>query len=274
MHQKSSRRVRVATARLGVICALCLMLPATAGAEPVVLHDGAQPAEATTDTSQLATLESAAPPVEEVTAWPTTGDTTGPKREPGKTADRALTPPAGPVTQAPPGTTATLGADTSIHSTIKESVRPVYEQLVESGAVAALHDLKADLGLEKNQWGDQEKAASVKGPGQWDTPGAQVPGPPRTAAQAQLDRETASMMREKLIDQITPWVIGLVVLYVVGYLVKLLYSFIRWKSAKRNERRIARAKRHASRRSRSSSSRPASDNPNAALAKVESQETA
>lgn len=272
MHQRSSRLIPLATARWAVIWALCLMLPATAGAEPVVLHDGDQPAEATTDTSKLVNLESTPPPIHEGPVWPTPANATGPKHQPGQAPDRPPTPPAGPVTQASPGTTTPPRADASIHSAIKENVRPVYEQLVESGAVEALHHLKADLGLDKNQWSEQEKAAaSAKGPGQWDTPAGQDPGQPRTAAQAQLDRASASLMREKLIDQITPWVIGLVVLYVLGYLAKLLYSFIRWKSAKRMERRIARAKRHAARRS--SSSHPPSTSANASLAKVESQET-
>lgn len=273
MHPRSSRRIRPASAQLAVICALCLVLHLTADAEPVVLHDGAHTAEATTDTSQLVTLESAPPPIHDMSVSPTTANTAEPKRAPAQATDRTLTPPAGPATQAPPGTTAAPGTNTSIHSAIKESVRPVYDQLVESGAVEALHHLKTDLGLDKNQWSDQDKAAPAKGPGQWDAPATQDPGPPKTAAQAQLDRETASLMREKLIDQVTPWLIGLVVLYVVGYLVKLLYNFIRWKSAKRTERRIARAQRHASRRSRGSSSRPPGASATAPRSQADSQET-
>ncbi len=272
MHHRSSRLNRVTTLRLGVICALCTLLLSAVRAEPVVLHDGNQPAGATTDTSKLVAMEPAAPPLDEVTTWPAAATSApGATPEPGKPADRTLPPP--PLAQALPENPGT-NADPSIHSVIKEGVRPVYEQLVESGAVETWHELKADLGLNKNQWSEEQKTgAPGKAPGQWDAPGAQDPAqPPRTAAQAQLDREMATLMREKLIDQITPWVIGLVVLYVAGYLAKLLYGYVRWRSGKRNERRIARAKRRGARRSRSTT-RAATGSASAPRANAESQET-
>jgi hypothetical protein len=73
--------------------------------------------------------------------------------------------------------------------------------------------------------------------------------PPRTAAQAQVDRELATMMREKLIDQVTPWLLGLVALYIVIHLIKLVVRYVRWKS----NRRLARAQRQAMRRIHTSS---------------------
>jgi len=281
MHQRSSCLHRVATARLGAICAVCLGVLTTALAEPIVLQDSAPHAGATADTSKLVTLDSEPLPVDEISLWPTAPATAGTKSESAKPADRsAPTPPGAALPSRPGAATAQAAgkieptADASIHSAIKETVRPVYDQLVESGAVEALHDLKADLGLNKEQWSEEQKANTPgKGAGQWDAPAAQEPAPPpRTAAQAQLDREMATLMREKLIDQVTPWVVGLVVLYVVGYLGKLLYGYIRWKSAKRNERRIARAQRHTSRRVRSSS-RPTTSAPLAQPAAQESQET-
>lgn len=271
MHHRSSRLNRVTPLRLGVIFALCTLLLSAVRAEPVVLHDGNQPAGATTDTSKLVSMEHVAPPLDTVTTWPAAATSApGATPEPGKPADRTLPPPPAQALPERPDT----NAAPSIHSVIKEGVRPVYEQLVESGAVETWHELKADLGLNKNQWSEEQKTgAPGKGPGQWDAPGAQDPAqPPRTAAQAQLDREMATLMREKLIDQITPWVIGLVVLYVVGYLAKLLYGYVRWKSGKRNERRIARAKRHGARRSRSTAG-ASTGGANASQAKTESQET-
>ena len=283
MHQKPLRLHQIAALRAGAVFALCAGLLASAAAGPIVLQDGAHPTGETTDTSKLVTLEAEPLPLEDPSAWPAAKSAAGTKPEPAKTTEQASPPPsAGSVRLERPGATPTAAqgtaepnADLSLHNAIKESVRPVYDQLVESGAVEALHDLKADLGLNKNQWSDQEKAdAPAKGPGQWDATSAQDPAqqPPRTAAQAQLDREMATLMREKLIDQITPWLIGLVVLYVVGYLAKLLYGYIRWKSAKRNERRIARAQRHTSRRIRSGSRATASA-PATPPVTAESQET-
>jgi len=275
----------VAAAQLGAVCALCLSLLTATHAAPLVLQDGFQQADTSTFTRAPVIPESDPLPVDDAQVWPAATGAALTKPEAARTAERSLpAPPAGPMTLERPAATpnaaqgqpqANADVDGSIHSAVKESVRPVYEQLVESGALAALHDLKADLGLNKHQWSDQEKTdATVKGPGRWDASSGQDPAaPPRTAAQAQLDRETASMMREKLIDQITPWLIGLVVLYAVGYLARLLYRYLRWKSAKRSKQRIARAQRHASRRSRSSSRATTSTSSAPQHATVESQET-
>jgi hypothetical protein len=154
---------------------------------------------------------------------------------------------------AQPGAPAATNLATDIHNSVKEGVRPVYEQLVETGAVDAWHELKADLGLDKNRWGkDGDGDTPAKPPGQWDPAGQDPAQPPKTVAQVQMERELATHMREKLVDQLTPWAIGLLVLYGLGHLGKILYDYLRWKSVRRSERRIARAQRHASRRARSS----------------------
>jgi len=281
MQQRSSRLHRFSAIRLGAVCAVCFGSLTAVLAEPIVLHDGTQQAGATADTSRLLTLESEPLPVDAVPVGPANTNPVGTKPGPATTADRPQPPPVGTALLERPGAPNALpqgkaepNADLSIHDAIKESVRPLHEQLVESGAVEALHDLKADLGLNKDQWSEEQKAnAPGKGPGQWDAAAAREPAePPRTAAQAQLDREMATLMREKLIDQITPWLIGLVVLYAVGYLAKLLYGYVRWKSAKRSERRIARAQRHTSRRIRSNS-RPVTSASVTPRATAESQET-
>lgn len=283
MHQRSSRLPWVAAAQRGAVYALCVGLLTPALADPLVSYDGSHQADATIDTRKGVMLESEPLPV---AAAPVSPTAIGTNSEPASTAERTLPPPpAGPVMPQRPGAApiATQGstqntvqadADVSIHSAIKEGVRPVYEQLVESGVVDALHGLKADLGLNKQEWSEKEKPdPSVKGPGQWDAPSGQDPAqPPRTAAQAELDKEMARMMREKLIDQIAPWALGLVLLFGVGYLVKLLYRYVIFRSAKRSERQIARTRRHASRRSRSSS-HSATKTPSAPHAATESQDT-
>lgn len=196
--------------------------------------------------------------MDDTPTWPATKGTAPTPSEPTQTSNRTSPPtPAGSLahTSAAPIATQANATDAngSIHSAIKEGVRPVYEQLVESGAVEALHDLKADLGLNKNQWSDHEKpGAAVNAPGRWDTTSGQDPVP-KTEAQAKWDRELATTMREKLVEQITPWVIGLVGLYVAGYLGRLLYRYMSKMSARRSARRIARAQRHASRRTHSRS---------------------
>lgn len=282
MHQRSLRLHWVAAAQIGVLFAVCCAYPTSTHAGPLVLHDGSSETTATAYTIEPVILESEALPLDEAPALSTTIGAAPAKSESAKTAEHVLPPPpadplmparpdAAPIAaQAQPKTTAEL----SIHSVIKESVRPAYDQLVEFGAVDALHELKADLGLNNNQWTDQQKAnAAADSSRRWESSSGQGPAQPaRTAAQAQLDREMASTMREKLIDQITPWLIGAVVLYAIGYLAKLLHRYMRWRSAKRNQRRSARSQRRASRGTRSSS-RTTSNKPTAPPTKVESQDT-
>lgn len=283
MHQISPRQYWFAAAQLGAACALCFGLLTSVLADPIVLYDGTESADTTIDTRKGVTVASEPLPVD---AEPLRTGTRAAALTESAAADKAQRPlpppPAGPVMPERTGATPTASpgqthtnADVSIHSAIKEGVRPVYEKLVESGAVEALHELKSDLGLTKNQWREQEKTdPSVKGPGRWDAPSGQDPAqPPRTAAQAQLDKEIASMMREKLIDQITPWLIGVGGLFGVGYLAKLVYGYVLRKSAKRSKRRSARAQRLASRHARNSS-RDSTHTPSAQHATVETQESA
>jgi hypothetical protein len=281
MHQRSPRLSWVAVAQFGAACALCLGLLTSTQAEPLVLNDGSAEAGAGTYAVEPVILDYEGASVDDAPVWPAAPGATLTQPASAETAERTSPlPPADPRMPERAGAAPiALGktqanADASIHSAIKESVRPVYDQLVESGAVGALQDLKADLGLNKNQWDDQQKTnARAEGPRRWDAPSGQGPAqPPRTAAQVQSDREMAGVMREKLIEQITPWLIGAVALYAVAYLARLLHRHMRWRSAKRNQRRSARSQRHASRRSRSSSN-AATHTPSAPPIAVEPQET-
>lgn len=148
------------------------------------------------------------------------------------------------------------GFAAEIRSTVKESVRPLRDQLVESGALDAWNDLKADLGLSKNKWGDEGAAdVNTTQPGRpdasnsasWQDPAHR----PKTAAQAEIDREMASLMMDKLIEEVKPWVFSLVGLYLLGYLIKAGYDYAQRKSIRRRERETAMALRRSARRVRS-----------------------
>ena len=254
MFETTHHLPRLASLVLAATCLYGLSLPAGAG--PIVLQDGKAPADAMVDTSKLVTLEHQDTlPVDELIQWDKPAATAPQGRASSAAAAQAMaSSPAKPAQAAASAATAATAtqptAGDELRKSIKEGVRPVYEQLLESGAIDAVHDVKESLGLNKGQWSDPAQAdGQPKAANPWDTPGANQP--PRTAAQAQMDRELAGMMREKLIDQITPWVIGLVVLYIVAYLAKLLYGYIRWRSARRVEQRIHRAKRHAAHNQRS-----------------------
>ncbi len=140
-----------------------------------------------------------------------------------------------------------LAAD--IRSTVKESVRPLHDQLVASGAVDAWKELKTDLGLDTGKWDtDGTPGANPMAPGREPSgsPGwRDAAQPPKTAAQAQADRELASHMLEKLVDEVKPWAISLLGLYLLGYLIKAGIGHSQRKSIRRRERETARVLRRA-----------------------------
>lgn len=148
-------------------------------------------------------------------------------------------------------------ADPTLHSTLKEAVRPLYNELQESGAVDTWRELKSDLGLNKNTWERPTQAdaplnaapADGAPPVAWQDPANR----PKSAAQAQLDREYDSYLLQRLIDDVQPWVLGGIGLYALGYLVKGVFNFMQWKSARRREYRAQRAHRHHTSRRRSGS---------------------
>lgn len=152
----------------------------------------------------------------------------------------------------PPGTTTKPVADASgqdIRDSFKEVVRPLYQDLATSDAAQALRGLQSELGLEKEQtFNDKEIRQTGSGvPSEataWE--GQSNREPPRTAAQAERDKILASVLMDKLIDEITPWAIGLVALYILGYLGKLALAYGKHRSARRQQRNVRRRRTKSS----------------------------
>jgi len=143
--------------------------------------------------------------------------------------------------------------NTSLNSIIKETVRPVYNELAESGALESWHDLKETLGLSKNSWGrsgpDDDTRASQRPREFADAPRWQNPAQPaKSAAQTQLDRQYDAYLLQQLIDDVKPWLLGLIGVYALGYLTKLVFDFMQWKSARRRERHAQRARQRSAHR--------------------------
>jgi hypothetical protein len=143
-----------------------------------------------------------------------------------------------------------------IRSTARESVRPLHDQLAESGALEAWSELKTDLGLSKNKWGSEGGAEvdpnlpgrpDASNSASWQDPANR----PKTAAQNEVDREVAAVMLEKLIDEIKPWAFSLGGLYLLGYLIKTGYDYSQRKSMRRRERKAALSRRRHARKGRS-----------------------
>ena len=159
---------------------------------------------------------------------------------------------------APAGVSPGPDLAAEIRGTVKESVRPLHDQLAESGVVDAWKELKSDLGLDKGKWDTDGTSGThpattdrdMSNSPRWKESGE----PPRTAAHAQADRELASHMLEKLIDEVKPWAISLLGLYLLGYMIKAGIGHSQRKSIRRRERETRRILRRAS--SKATSSRP------------------
>lgn len=149
--------------------------------------------------------------------------------------------------------------NTALRSSIKEAVRPIYNELAESGALDTWRDAKETLGLGHKGW---------ERPGTEDTVNAREPEsvhkplwqdttrPPKSDAQVQLDREYDAYLLRQLIDDLKPWVLGLIGLYALGYLTKLTFKFFQWKTARRRERQAQRVRHRSSRHKHRSSQQP------------------
>lgn len=219
------------------------------------ITESTEPVESILDSPGLLADELTGPHNAALTANPPQGQPkpTDQTRAPATPTKAALT--AAPATRTNTQPDPSLGEE--IRSSVKETVRPLHHQLVESGAVDAWKELKTDLGLGKSEWRDEDvnagnpkMSAPLDGPNapRWQAPAQQ----PKTAAQVEMDRELATHMMEKLIDEVKPWVLSLLALYVVGYLVKAGLEHSQRKSIRRRERETRRTLRRASRHATSS----------------------
>lgn len=232
-------------------------------AAPVAQQDATEPMTGTVDPIELA-WEPAAFTVDAddglgatvQASGATQGQVTRIERAPSPSSQTTLTKYESQNSAAKqPSVSPDLNLAAEIRSTVKESVRPLHDQLVESGALDAWSDLKTDLGLGK--WGS-EGATDVDStvPGRLDASHSDSwqdgsANRPKTAIQAEIDREMATLMLEKLIDEVTPWVFSLGGLYLLGYLIKAGYGYSQRKSMRRRERVTARIRRRSARKARS-----------------------
>ncbi|MDD2880174.1 MAG: hypothetical protein PHQ58_07030 [Rhodoferax sp.] len=177
------------------------------------------------------------------------------QRTPNQTAPPRLGP--ADATSPPLNTPTDPDLAAEIHNTLKETARPLHDQILDSGAMEVWNDVKRDMGLGRTQE-DDEGASSTRPQrmsGQWEgghLPAGQDPdNRPKTAAQTEMDRELASHMMERLIDEIKPWALSALGLYLLGYLIKIGIDYSRRRSIRRRERRAARARRRSARKASS-----------------------
>lgn len=250
MHLKARRHSLAILMAIGLTGAF--FMGGRVSAEPVGLQDATQEMTGIVDPSE-STLEQAALTADRVGGAGPTTQAAGAAQGGLARADRARNPvletpqtKAAPQnsTAAPSGISPSKHLVTEIGSTVKETVHPLRNQWVESGAVEVWKDLKANLGLDKSKWDtDGPSGANQMKSGR---DGSESPG--WTDAQAQVDHVLATHMMEKLIVEVKPWAISLLGLYLFGYMIKALLEHTQTKSIRRRKRETARALRRATKR--------------------------
>ena len=137
--------------------------------------------------------------------------------------------------------------------TVREAVRPAYEGLAGSGVLSALRDVESELGLDRggsfnDSLSDNYSQSGGTGPHaesvSWAGSGSRSDrsdtfSRPRSAAEVADDQKNATVMLEKFLEEILPWVLALFGVYGLGYLVKFSLEYSQWRSARR--RRHSRA---------------------------------
>ena len=131
-------------------------------------------------------------------------------------------------------------------SVIKEAVRPAYQDIVDSGFVEAIRSIESDLGLSNKRPFGAESGVYAENSGSephresagWATPAnnAATTSRPRSAEEIERDQVMAKVMLKELVEEVKPWVFTLFGLYALGYAVKLLLDYRRWKMARRRKR--------------------------------------
>lgn len=272
MHINKSHRTRAAWISIGFAAVLAMGCPV--GAEPIPGRDGAQRLFGAVGTNpasggfepqdaEVSDVESDGPAVT------LTGAAASPEprigERPGRPAVTAQTD-SGHIERLlfQTAVQAMASADTSIDedaqwarelaSAVLDAVRPLYEGLVESGMVDMFISLETELGLSYGQFfgeilfgdhwqntglGAQPDSVTWAGPGNRADPFNH----PNASAEAAREERNAAILLGQLIDEIKPWALGLVALYLLGHLAKLALDYSRWKKARRRKRMTMRARR-------------------------------
>lgn len=131
--------------------------------------------------------------------------------------------------------------------TVLDAVRPVYEGLASAGILDAVRSVDAELGLIKGpsfnvvlstdysqNTGHGAHPESVSWAGPANRP--KTLDQSRGGAQLVDDERNAAVMMAKLFEEVIPWAITLVALYVLGYMVKFSLDYVQWRTARRRKR--------------------------------------
>lgn len=125
----------------------------------------------------------------------------------------------------------------------RDSVRPFYDHLVDSGMVDAVNGLKSYLSLvarasfdalAKTDYAKSSNYGAGRDAALWEMPDNRFDAniPQRSAADIERDRVLASILVDELIETVKPWFYGLAALFLLWHAVQLMASYSRWKSTR------------------------------------------
>ncbi|MDB5893347.1 MAG: hypothetical protein JWQ88_878 [Rhodoferax sp.] len=168
---------------------------------------------------------------------------------------------AATASPAKPATTATTPPLADIGRTVRDVARPILEEVAHSEVVEAVRslDTRGD-GHGGNGLASAEQDAANRDPSarrrNWDgtgqTQAAENQSPAAAAQDPGQSKARAAQLMSSLIDEVTPWVFGAAVLYVLAYMAKFWLAVRRRNMQRRIERRrrkTHRTMRPGSRRS-------------------------
>lgn len=150
---------------------------------------------------------------------------------------RKLAPKSSTATTTPSGVTGTSAIQTPapspkanpiesgnvVFDSVKDIVKPIKEQLDTSEVVQAVREFDAAVAGKLG-----ENNAAIE---------AQKLKPLRSGELAQHDQAATELAYRQLLDEIKPWVFGLISLAAIGYIVSLVWNILRLKSKGSGKRR-------------------------------------
>jgi hypothetical protein len=145
------------------------------------------------------------------------------------TPTAAGTPPQNPIKE--------------LSNTLKETIRPTYQEALDSGVVSAVRSLTSDgdsarsVKLSDANAGDEGEAKAqhlVNRGRTWDT--ADEPSRPQTPQEKEADHVRAEVLLMALIDEIKPWALSAAGLYGLYHLVRFGLAYHRRKSGRHRRR--------------------------------------
>lgn len=165
-----------------------------------------------------------------------------------------------PMALASPGTLASpLSGDEDwrreIGHALKTAVHPAFEEITTLGLADAIRSIDSELGLtakrsfdvpgSANSGQDDRPPGHRMAPG-WDSPGHRSgnSAPARSTDQIEADRRKGNLLLQELIDEITPWALTALALYVLVYWFRLWLAFNRRKSMRRHKSGNSQRSRH------------------------------